>query len=145
MYNSPTKSPFDLEIPSTALVKQVERYERLRGNVLECIELYILALMDAIKNISTTPRNVIFELEKMMRSTRIFHTLMLNMVSRYSSLLASLEIFDDTHIQEWNAHLQDIRTYESELAGYFKIIKQMVVDASQSSNQQGSSKSSYPR
>ncbi|KAH6581602.1 hypothetical protein BASA61_008975 [Batrachochytrium salamandrivorans] len=144
MYNSPIKSLLDLEIPSTARNEQVERYERLKGKVLECIELYIMALMDAIKNIFTAPRNVIFELEKMMKSTGIFHTFMLNMRPRYFSLLESLGIFDDTRIQEWNAHLEDIRTYELKLASYFKNIKEMVVEASQSPNQQGSSKSSSP-
>ncbi|KAH6584463.1 hypothetical protein BASA60_000967 [Batrachochytrium salamandrivorans] len=47
-------------------------------------------------------------------------------------------------LKEWNAHLEDIRTYELKLASYFKNIKEMVVEASQSPNQQGSSKSSSP-
>ncbi|KAH6584746.1 hypothetical protein BASA60_000841 [Batrachochytrium salamandrivorans] len=117
-------------------------YEDLREEASGYIELYIRIIEDIINNISTTPENVIRELEEMMKSTMIFYTSVLDMVSRYSSLLELLGIFDDTHIQAWIGHLGDIKTYESELAGYFKIIKQMVVDASQSSNQQGSSKSS---
>ncbi|KAH9255662.1 hypothetical protein BASA81_006268 [Batrachochytrium salamandrivorans] len=141
-YNSPAKSPFDLKLPSTVLGEPKKEYEDLREEASGYIELYIRIIEDIINNISTTPENVIRELEEMMKSTMIFYTSVLDMVSRYSSLLELLGIFDDTHIQAWIGHLGDIKTYESELAGYFKIIKQMVVDASQSSNQQGSSKSS---
>ncbi|KAH6595129.1 hypothetical protein BASA50_006115 [Batrachochytrium salamandrivorans] len=144
MYNNPAKSPFDLKLPSVILDQLRERYESLRKEAPEYIELYILAIEDAIKNIFTAPENVIFELKKIMRKTDGLHMFMLNMRLRYSSLLSSLIVPESIYIQDLDAHLEDIRTYELTLASYFKHIKEMAEDAPQSPNQQGSSKSFSP-
>ncbi|KAH6592733.1 hypothetical protein BASA50_007889 [Batrachochytrium salamandrivorans] len=144
MYNNPAKSPFDLKLPSVILDQLRERYESLRKEAPEYIELYITAIEDAIKNIFTAPENVIFELKKIMRKTDGLHMFILDMRLRYSSLLASLIIPESIYIQDLDAHLEDIRTYELKLASYFKIIKEMAEDAPQSPNQQGLSKSFSP-
>ncbi|KAH6581596.1 hypothetical protein BASA61_008969 [Batrachochytrium salamandrivorans] len=141
-YNSSTKPLFDLKLPSTVRDGPKEEYEGLRKETLERIELYIMAIEDIIKRIFTTPENMINDLYKIMWKTNAFYTFIFNMVFRYTNFLESLKIFENARIQKWIIHLQEIRTYKSELAGYFKIINQMVEDAPQSPNQQGSSKSS---
>ncbi|KAH6592732.1 hypothetical protein BASA50_007888 [Batrachochytrium salamandrivorans] len=140
MYNNPAKSLFDLKLPSTVLDGPKGEYESLRKEAPERIKLYIMAIEDIIKKIFTTPENMINDLYKIMWKTNAFNTFILDMVFRYTSLLELLEISDDTRIQEWNAHLEDIRTYKLKLASCFKRINQMVEDAPQSPNQQGLSR-----
>ncbi|KAH6584743.1 hypothetical protein BASA60_000838 [Batrachochytrium salamandrivorans] len=132
------RKKFNRGAPKSGLISG--EYESLRKEAPERIKLYIMAIEDIIKKIFTTPENMINDLYKIMWKTNAFNTFILDMVFRYTSLLELLEISDDTRIQEWNAHLEDIRTYKLKLASCFKRINQMVEDAPQSPNQQGLSR-----
>ncbi|KAH6591782.1 hypothetical protein BASA50_008491 [Batrachochytrium salamandrivorans] len=142
LYRSHIQSPFDLELPFAISDRAKENYRRLQYDVLEYIRAHILAVRAFIELIIAVPKNVILELEKILSSADNFYKAVLNAKSRYSDLLGELEIFDDSHLEDLDMHIESIGAYKYMLSDYFSKIKKRIEDHRKKPKRKSTSKSS---
>ncbi|KAH9257170.1 hypothetical protein BASA81_004723 [Batrachochytrium salamandrivorans] len=142
LYRSHIQSPFDLELPFAISDRAKENYRRLQYDVLEYIRAHILAVRACIELIIAVPKNVILELKKILSSADNFYKAVLNAKSRYSDLLGKLEIFDDSHLEDLDKHIESIEVYKYMLSDYFSKIKKKIQDHRKNPNERARSKSS---
>ncbi|KAH6561335.1 hypothetical protein BASA60_011524 [Batrachochytrium salamandrivorans] len=128
LYRSHIQTPFDLELPFAISDRAKEIYMRLQYDVLEYIRAHILAVRAFIELIIAVPKSVILELEKILSSADNFYRAVLNAKSRYSDLLGELEIFDDSHLEDLDMHIESIGAYTYMLSDYFSKIKKRIED-----------------
>ncbi|KAH6582013.1 hypothetical protein BASA60_002193, partial [Batrachochytrium salamandrivorans] len=128
LYKDSTRSPFGLKLPSSTLSGLKKGYNGLQDDVLGRIELYISAIKAVTEQISISPKNVIFLLERMIESTDNFYRFISNAKSRYSRLSKELKTSDDGHLEGLEMHVKAVETYKCGLSGQFNKIKEMVED-----------------
>ncbi|KAH6587984.1 hypothetical protein BASA50_011004 [Batrachochytrium salamandrivorans] len=140
LYKGSAKSPFGLKLASSTLSGLKKRYNGLQDDVLRRIKLYISAIKAVIEQISISPKNVIFLLERIMESTDNFYGFILNARSRYSRLSKDLKISDKKHLEGLEMHVRAVETYKCGLSGQFNKIKDMVEDHRKNSDHKSLSK-----
>ncbi|KAH6588916.1 hypothetical protein BASA50_010403 [Batrachochytrium salamandrivorans] len=128
LYKDSTRSPFGLKVPSSTLSGLKKGYNGLQDDVLRRIKLYISAIKAVTEQISISPKNVIFLLERMIESTDNFYMFISNAKSRYSRLSKELKTSDDGHLEGLEMHMKAVETYKCGLSGQFSKIKEMVED-----------------
>ncbi|KAH9264185.1 hypothetical protein BASA83_012325 [Batrachochytrium salamandrivorans] len=128
LYKDSTRSPFGLKLPSSTLSGLKKGSNGLQDDVLGRIELYISAIKAVTEQISISPKNVIFLLERIMESTDNFYMFISNAKSRYSRLSKELKTSDDGHLEGLEMHMKAVETYKCGLSGQFNKIKEMVED-----------------
>ncbi|KAH9272999.1 hypothetical protein BASA83_004564 [Batrachochytrium salamandrivorans] len=142
LYRNHIQSSFDLELPFAISDRAKENYRRLQYDVLEYSGSHILAVRACIERIIAVPKNVIPELKKILSSADNFYKVVLNAKSRYSDLLGELEIFDDSHLEDLDKHIESIEAYKYMLSDYFSKIKKRIEDHRKKPKRKSTSKSS---
>ncbi|KAH6577967.1 hypothetical protein BASA50_001427 [Batrachochytrium salamandrivorans] len=135
LYKDPVESPFSLYLSSAISYESKEEYKGLRNDVMDSIKLYISVINTAIKSTINDPKNVVFELKKIVEKTNGFYEFISSTEPRYSSFLAGLGISDDKNLANLEMHIKEIETYRLWLSKRFNNIVKMVEDYTANSKQ----------